>query len=160
MTVALGITAPAWAGVTAKRTSAVEHVGSGTWGAQGTTLSWGLLGLLSTTYKYFTVPNTGTLDLVSATYTTTGNGLSAATVTLTACVGATWSTGGSGSCSGTTVPLGTAGGGATTAPTPIPAGSSLSVQAKAVVTLSLSLSTTTTVTVARSNVRAARTTNS
>ncbi len=159
---------PAWAGESGKATH-TQTLGSGSWGAAGSTtsgspaigtpftLSWNLVTLLPTS-QYFKVVNTGSLDLSGETYTTVNSG--GPTVALTACVGATWNAG-TGTCGGSQVSLGQSGGGATTTTTAISSGASLSVRAQTTGVLSLGAFTTSvTVATVRSQARSATTTNS
>jgi hypothetical protein len=168
-TLVLLVAAPAWGSTTGKAISGSESVGSGSWGAAGSTtsgspalgtpfvLSWNLITLLPTS-QYFKVVNTGSLALTAETYTTTNSGGPA--VALTACVGATWNAL-TGSCGGSQVSLGQSGGGATSASTAIAAGASLSVRAQTTGILSLGTFTTSvTVTTTRNQARAATVTNS
>lgn len=160
--------APAWGGEAGKATHALS-VGSGSWGAAGSTtsgsptvgtpfvLSWNLVTLLPTS-QYFKVVNTGSLNLTAETYTSVNSG--GPTVQLTACVGATWNAG-AGTCGGTQVSLGDTTSGATAASTAIASGASLSVRARTTGILSLGTFTTSvTVATNRSQARAATTTNS
>jgi hypothetical protein len=161
--------APAWAGINATVTRTAESVTSASWGAAGAAtagtptsgqayvITWSGL-LLGTSSQYFQVVNTGTLDLTGETYAATDSG-GTATVTLTACVGATWSAS-TGKCGGTQVALDTSGGSSTTASTPIPTGSTLSVRAQASGIALGTFTTSVSVTTTRSQVRAATTTTS
>jgi hypothetical protein len=168
-TAAVVVAAPAFAGIKATVTRSAVSVTTASWGAAGATttgtpttgqafvITWSSP-LLGTSSQYFQVVNTGTLDLTGETYAATNAG-SNVTVTLTACVGATWNAS-TGKCGGTQVVLDTSGGSSTTASTPIPASSALSVRAQASGLSLTSFTTSVTVTTTRSEVRAATTINS
>ena len=118
--------------------------------------------------QYFDAVNTGTIDLVSASYSvalTSLLPLGTNTLTLTACVGAAWT---AGTCSGTQQSLGTwtstTASPATNPPAPTTPGSRLSIKASLDAGL-LNAATVATISVSVSSgptrqLRAARTTNS
>jgi hypothetical protein len=161
---------PAWAGIKGTYTGSTEQVTTASWGAAGATtsgspttgqpfvISWPAF-TIGGASQYFKMVNTGSLNLSGQTYAATDSGGSL-TVTLTACVGASWNTS-TGNCGGSQVALDTSGGGSTTDSTAIASGASLSVRAQTSGVISIgSFTTSVTVTTDRTDIRAATTTNS
>ena len=111
--------------------------------------------------QYFWVVNTGTVSLSTASYTVTETGAVGLTATVEACVGGSWNETND-TCSGTITTVATSSGGATSS-SAVPAAPSAQVRLRARVSGPPTVTAavvTTSVAVARSNVRAATTTNS
>jgi len=111
--------------------------------------------------QYFWVVNTGTVALSKATYTVTETGALGVTATVEACVGGSWDET-TDACSGTITTVATSSGGATSS-TVVPGSASAQVRLRAKLNGAPAVTAavvTTSVAVARTDARAATTTDS
>jgi hypothetical protein len=111
--------------------------------------------------QYFWVVNTGTVSLTRASYTVTETGAPGLTATVQACVGGSWNET-TDACSGSITTVATSGAGATSS-TAVPASPSAQLRLRAMLSgapLATAAVVTTSIAVARTDARAASTTNS
>jgi hypothetical protein len=171
LTVSLvGATAAAASG--AATASASQTTGSGSWAALATQQSSApyLTSALTLTFaaalttpppQYFWVVNSGTITLTRAGYTVTETGAVGVTATVQACTGGTWNES-TNTCSGSITTVATSGAGATLSTSAPTAGGS-KVRLRALLNLPPTLAAalvTVSVAVARTDARAATTTDS